>query len=109
MAKYVTRTFITTVIHGVSVRMVGGNCVTNPLADIVVDGKLDDDKADKALKKAYPDDSNVLVKGVEYKTELRAMRVEDFKAYSTIIYATVMPEKGSADVDADETETAENY
>lgn len=104
MAKYVTRTFITTVIHGVSVRMDGDNCVTNPLADIVVDGKLDDDKAAKALKKVYPDKSNVLVKGVEYKTELRGMTVEDFKAYSI-----VMPEKGSADVDADETETAENY
>ena len=104
MAKYVTRTFVTTVIHGVSVRMDGGNCVTSPLADVIVDGKLDDDKAAKALKKAYPNESNVLANGVEYKTELRGMPVEDFKAYSI-----VMPEKGSADVDADETETAENY
>lgn len=104
MAKYVTRTFVTTVIHGVSVYMDGDNCVTNPLVAIVVDGKLDDDKAAKALKKAYPDEGNVLVKGVEYKTELRGMTVEDFKANSI-----VMPEKGSADVDADETETAENY
>ena len=106
MAKYVTRTFVTTVIHGVSVYMDGGNCVTSPLADVIVDGKLDDDKATKALKKAYPDESNVLVKGVEYKTELRGMTVEDFKDNSI-----VMPEKGSADVDADEaeTETAENY
>ena len=104
MAKYVTRTFVTTVIHGVSVYMDGDNCVTSPLAGVIVDGKLDDDKATKALKKAYPDESNVLVKGVEYKTELRGMTVEDFKANSI-----VMPEKGSADVDADETETAENY
>lgn len=106
MAKYVTRTFVTTVIHGVSVYMDGDNCVTSPLADVIVDGKLNDDKATKALKKAYPDESNVLVKGVEYKTELRGMTVEDFKAYSIVI-----PEKGSADVDADEveTETAENY
>lgn len=106
MAKYVTRTFVTTVIHGVSVYMDGDNCVTSPLADVIVDGKLDDDKATKALKKAYPNESNVLVKGVEYKTELRGMTVEDFKANSI-----VMPEKGSADVDADaaETETAENY
>ena len=106
MAKYVTRTFVTTVIHGVSVYMDGDNCVTSPLADVIVDGKLDDDKATKALKKAYSDESNVLVKGVEYKTELRGMTVEDFKANSI-----VMPEKGSADVDADEaeTETAENY
>ena len=106
MAKYVTRTFVTTVIHGVSVYMDGGNCVTSPLADVIVDGKLDDDKATKALKKAYPNESNVLVKGVEYKTELRGMTVEDFKAKSI-----VMPEKGRADVDADEaeTETAENY
>lgn len=106
MAKYVTRTFITTVIHGVSVYMDGDNCVTSPLADIIVYGKLDDNKAAKALKKAYPDESNVLVKGVEYKTELRGMTVEDFNAYSI-----VMPKKGSADVDADETETetAENY
>ena len=106
MAKYVTRTFVTTVIHGVSVYMDGDNCVTSPLADVIVDGKLDDDKATKALKKAYPDESNVLVKGVEYKTELRGMPVEDFKVNSI-----VMPEKGSADVDADEadTETAENY
>lgn len=106
MAKYVTRTFVTTVIHGVSVYMDGDNCVTSPLADVIVDGKLDDDKATKALKKAYPDESNVLVKGVEYKTELRGMTVEDFKHYSI-----VMPEKGSADVDADEaeTETEENY
>lgn len=106
MAKYVTRTFVTTVIHGVSVYMDGDNCVTSPLADVIVDGKLDDDKAAKALKKAYPNESNVLVKGVEYKTELRGMTVEDFKANSI-----VMPEKGSADVDADEveTETEENY
>ena len=106
MAKYVTRTFVTTVIHGVSVYMDGDNCVTSPLADVIVDGKLDDDKATKALKKAYPDESNVLVKGVEYKTELRGMTVEDFKANSI-----VMPVKGSADVDADEaeTDTEENY
>ena len=106
MAKYVTRTFITSVIHGVSVYMDGDNCVTSPLADVIVDGKLDDDKATKALKKAYPDESNVLVKGVEYKTELRGMTVEDIKGNNI-----VMTEKGSADVDADEaeTETAENY
>ena len=106
MTKYVNRTFVTTVIHGVSVHMDGDNCVTSPLADVIVDGKLDDDKATKALKKAYPDESNVLVKGVEYKTELRGMTVEDFKVNSI-----VMPEKGSADVDADEaeTETTENY
>ena len=106
MAKYVTRTFFTTVIHGVSVYMDGDNCVTSPLADVIVDGKLDDDKATKALKKAYPDESNVLLKGVEYKTELLGMTVEDFKVNSI-----VMPEKGSADVDADtaEIETAENY
>ena len=78
--------------------------MTSPLADVIVDGKLDDDKATKALKKAYPDESNVLVKGVEYKTEMRGMAVEYFKRYSI-----VMPEKGSADVDADETETEENY
>ena len=30
MAKYVTRTFITSVIHGVSVYMDGDNCVTSP-------------------------------------------------------------------------------
>ena len=102
MAKYVTRTFITTVIHGVSVYMDGDNCVTSPLADVIVDGKLDDDKATKAMKKAYPNESNVLVKGVEYKTELRGMTVEDFKVNSI-----VMSEKDSADV-AD-TETAENY
>ena len=106
MAKYVTRTFITTVIHGVSVYMDGDNCVTSPLADVIVDGKLDYYKATKVLKKAYPDESNVLMKGVEYKTELRGMTVEDFKVNSI-----VMSEKGSADVDADEaeTETAENY
>lgn len=104
MAKYVARTFVTTVIHGVSVYMDGDNCVASPLADVIVDGKLDDDKAAKALKKAYPNESNVIVKGVEYKTELRGMTVEDFKTNSI-----VMPEKGSADMDADETETAENY
>lgn len=106
MAKYVTRTFVTTLIHGVSVYMDGDNCVTGPIFEVMVDGKLDDDKATKALKKAYPNESNVLVKGVEYKTELRGMTVEDFKANSI-----VMPEKGSADVDADaaETETEENY
>lgn len=103
MSKYVTRTFITTVIHGVSVYMDGDNCVTSPIADVIVDVKLDDDKATKALKKVYPDESNGLVKGVEYKTELRGMTVEDFKVNSI-----VMPNKGSADVDADETETAEN-
>ena len=104
MAKYVTRTFVTTVIHGVSAYLDGNNWVTSNLADVIVDGKLDDDKATKVLKKAYPDASNVLLKGVEYKTELRGMTVKDFKANSI-----VMPEKGSADVYADETETAENY
>ena len=104
MTKYVTRTFVTTVIHGGSVYMDGDNCVTRPLADVIVVGKLDDDKTTKALKKAYPNESNVLVKGVEYKTELRGMTVEDFKDNSI-----VMPEKGSADVDADEADTEENY
>lgn len=96
MSKYVTRTFVTTVIHGVSVNMDGDNCVTIPLADVIVDGKFDDDNAAKVLKKTYPNESNVFVKGVEYKTELRGMTVEDFKANSI-----VMPEKGSADVDAE--------
>jgi len=106
MAKYVTRTFITSVIHGVSVHLDGNNWIPVDLDDIVVDGKIDDDKAAKALKKAYPNESNVLVKGVEYKTELRGMTVEDFKVNSI-----VMPEKGSADVDADEAEAEpeENY
>lgn len=106
MAKYVTRTFITSVIHGVSVHLDGNNWIPVDLDDIVVDGKIDDDKAAKVLKKAYPNESNVFVKGVEYKTELRGMTVADFKANSI-----VMPEKGSVDVNADEaeTETEENY
>ena len=40
MAKYVTRTFVTTVIHGVSVYMDGDNCVTSPPRLDVLNGRV---------------------------------------------------------------------
>lgn len=81
MAKYITRTFITTIVHSVAVTMVDNQPVTEELADIVIHGKVNDEKALKAAKKAYPD-KNVLLKGIDYQSELRSMTVEDFMKYS---------------------------
>lgn len=88
MLKYVSRTFTTSVIHGLSVTVLeDGSVSTNPVADVVVDGKADPDKATKALRKAYPNDT-VLLTSVDYKTELWGMPVEVFKAHSIVLRGT---------------------
>lgn len=91
MAKYITRTFITTIVHSVAVTMVDNQPVTEELADIVIHGKVNDEKALKAAKKAYPD-KNVLLKGIDYQSELRGMTVEDFMKYSVPMVDTAAAE-----------------
>lgn len=81
MAKYITRTFITSIVHTVAVTMVDNQPITEELADIVIPGKVNDEKAAKAAKKAYPD-KNVLLNGIDYEAEMRGMTVEDFMKYS---------------------------
>lgn len=97
MAKYITRTFITSIVHPVAVTMVNNQPVTEELEAIVITGKVSDEKALKAAKKAYPDKS-VLLNGIDYQSELRGMTVEDFMKYSVPM----------ADTAAEETESADN-
>ena len=97
MAKYITRTFITSIVHPVAVTMVNNQPVTEGLEAIVITGKVSDEKALKVSKKAYPD-KNVLLNGIDYQSELRGMTVEDFMKYSVPM----------VDTTADETESTDN-
>ena len=96
MAKYITRTFITSIVHPVAVTMVNNQPVTEELEAIVITGKVSDEKALKAAKKCYPD-KNVLLNGIEYQSELRGMTVEDFMKYSVPMVDTAADETESAD------------
>lgn len=96
MAKYITRTFITSFVHAVAVTMVDNQPITEELPDIVIPGKVNDEKAAKAAKKAYPD-KNVLLNGIDYKSELRGMTVEDFLAHSVPMTDTAAEDVESAD------------
>lgn len=96
MAKYITRTFITTIVHSVAVTMENNQPVTEELADIVIHGKVNDEKALKAAKKANPD-KNVLLKGLDYQSELRGMTVEDFMKYSVPMTDTAAEDDEPAD------------
>ena len=97
MAKYITRTFITSIVHPVAVTMVNNQPVTEELEAIVITGKVSDEKALKAAKKVYPD-KNVLLNGIYYQSELRGMTAEDFMKYSVPM----------VDTTADETESTDN-
>lgn len=96
MAKYITRTFITSIVHPVAVTMVDNQPITEELADIVIPGKVNDEKAAKAAKKAYPD-KNVLLNGIDYQSELRGMTVEDFMKYSVPMTDTAAENDEPAD------------
>lgn len=96
MAKYITRTFITSIVHPVAVTMVDNQPITEKLPDIVIPGKVNDEKAAKAAKKAYPG-KNVLLNGIDYKSELRGMTVEDFLAHSVPMTDTAAEDVESAD------------
>lgn len=96
MAKYITRTFITSIVHPVAVTMVDNQPITEKLPDIVIPGKVNDEKAAKAAKKAYPD-KNVLLNGIDYQSELRGMTVEDFLKYSVLMTETVAEDDEPAD------------
>ena len=96
MAKYITRTFITSIAHAVAVTMVDNQPITEELPDIVIPGKVNDEKAAKAAKKAYPD-KNVLLNGIDYQSELRGMPVEDFLKYSVPMTDTAAEDTEPAD------------
>lgn len=96
MAKYITRTFITSIVHPVAVTMVNNQTVTEELEAIVIPGKVSDEKALKVAKKAYPD-KNVLLNGIDYQSELRGMTVEDFMQYSVPMVVTAAEDTESAD------------
>ena len=96
MAKYITRTFITSIVHPVAVTMVNNQPVTEELEAIVIPGKVSDEKALKVAKKTYPD-KNVLLNGVDYQSELRGMTVEDFMKYSVPMVDTAEDETESTD------------
>ena len=96
MAKYITRTFITSIVHPVTVTMVNNQPVTEALEAIVIPGKVSDEKALKVAKKAYPD-KNVLLNEIGYQSELRAMTVEDFMKYSVPMVDTAAEETESTD------------
>ena len=96
MAKYITRTFITSIVHPVAVTMVNNQPVTEELEAIVIPGKVSDEKALKVAKKAYPD-KNVLLNGIDYQSELRGMTVEDFMKYSVSMVDTAAEDTENAD------------
>ena len=96
MAKYITRTFIKSIVHPLAVTMVNNQPVTEELECIVITGKVSDDKALKAAKKAYPD-KNVLLNGIDYQSELRGMTVEDFMKYSVPMVDTAAEDTEPAD------------
>ena len=96
MAKYITRTFIKSIVHPVAVTMVNNQPVTEELEAIVITGKVSDEKALKVAKKDYPD-KNVLLNGIDYQSELRGMTVEDFMKYSVPMVDTAAEETESAD------------
>lgn len=96
MAKYITRTFITSIVHLVAVTMVDNQPITEELPDIVIPGKVNDEKAAKAAKKAFPD-KNVLLNGIDYQSELRGMSVEDFLKYSAPMTDTAAKDAEPAD------------
>lgn len=96
MAKYITRTFITSIVHPVAVTMVNNQPITEELATLVIPGKVNDEKALKAAKKAYPD-KNVLLNGIDYQSELRGMTVEDFLKYSILMVDTAAEDTEPAD------------
>ena len=96
MAKYITRTFITSIVHPVAVTMVNNQPVTEELEAIVIPGKVSDEKALKVVKKAYTD-KNVLLNGIDYQSELRGMTVEDFMKYSVPMVDTAAEDTESAD------------
>ena len=92
MAKYITRTFITSMV----VTMVNNQPVSEELEAIVIPGKVSDEKALKVAKKAYPD-KNVLLNGIDYQSELRGMTVEDFMKYSVPMVDTAAEDTEPAD------------
>ena len=96
MAKYITRTFITSIVHPVVVTMVDNQPITEELPDIAIPGKVNDDKAAKVAKKAYPD-KNVLLNGIDYQSTRRGMTVEDFLKYSVPMTETAAWEAEHAD------------
>ena len=96
MAKYITRTFIKSIVHPVAVTMVNNQPVTEELDAIVIPGKVSDEKALKVAKKAYPD-KNVLLNGIYYQSELRGMTIEDFMKYSVPMVDTAAEDTESAD------------
>lgn len=96
MAKYITRTFIKSIVHPVAVTMVNNQPLIQELEAIVITGKVSDEKALKAAKKAYPD-NNVVLNGIDYRSELRGMTVEDFMKYSIPMVDTAADETESAD------------
>lgn len=96
MAKYITRTFITSIVHPVAVTMANNQPVTEELEAIVITGKVSDEKALKVAKKAYPDKS-VLLNGIDYQSELRGMTVENFMKYSVPMVDTAVEETESTD------------
>lgn len=96
MAKYITRTFITSIVHPVAVTMVDNQPITEELADIVIPGKVNDEKAAKAAKKVYPG-KNVLLNGIDYQSTLRGMTVEDFLKYSVPMTETATENYEPAD------------
>lgn len=96
MTKYITRTVITSIVHAVAVTMIDNQPITEELADIVIPGKVNDEKAAKAAKKAYPD-KNVLLNGIDYQSELRGMTVEDFLKYSVPMTDTAAENDEPAD------------
>lgn len=84
MAKYITRTFLTTSIHCVAVSYQNGEIFHEALPDVVVSGKVSDKKANALVSKTYPEQT-VIVTGTSVTGELRGITPEDFLAHSVVL------------------------
>lgn len=82
--KKITRRFFETTILPVAVVMRDGELEKENLNAIVVDGKIDLEKAEKIARKANQG-KTVVIEDIYYTDELRGMTTETFIKYSEVI------------------------
>lgn len=84
MAKLITRTFFTSVIHAAVIVVENDAPVVKETFDVTVDGKIDDDKAKRLVSKQRPNDT-VVVTSIDYTGVLRGITREAFIENSVVI------------------------
>ena len=82
--KKITRRFYSTTIYPVAIFMRDGQIEKEDLDPIVIEDKLDLEKAEKIAKKAYKE-KTVIVEDLVLTDELRGMSTETFLKHSEVI------------------------